>query len=82
MSDLTNKPQDELGAEEARTASEVGVQTDRADVDEAVAQGDAPARLSRPSRSRPPRLSRPPRPSRPSRLSRPPLPGRNPPTTS
>lgn len=41
MSDLTNKPQDELGAEEARTASEVGVQTDRADVDEAVAQADA-----------------------------------------
>ena len=43
MSDLTNKPQDELGAEEARTASEVGVQTDRADVDEAVAQADAAA---------------------------------------
>lgn len=41
MSDLTNKPQDELGAEEARTASGVGVQTDRADVDEAVAQADA-----------------------------------------
>ena len=41
MSDLTNKPQDELGAEEARTASEVGVQTDRADIDEAVAQADA-----------------------------------------
>ena len=36
MSDLTNKPQDELGAEEVRTASEVGVQTDRADVDEAA----------------------------------------------
>lgn len=41
MSDLTNKPQDELSAEEVRTASEVGVQTDRADVDEAVAQADA-----------------------------------------
>ena len=41
MSDLINKPQDELGAEEVRTVSEVGVQTDRADVDEAVAQADA-----------------------------------------
>ena len=49
MSDLTNKPQDELGAEEARTASEVGVQTDRADVDEAVAQADAAAAAEPPA---------------------------------
>lgn len=41
MSDLTNKPQDELGAEEARTASEADVRADRADIDEAVAQADA-----------------------------------------
>ena len=53
MSDLTNKPQDELGAEEARTASEVGVQTDRADVDEAVAQADAAAAAEPPVATEP-----------------------------
>lgn len=53
MSDLTNKPQDELGAEEARTASEVGVQTDRADVDEAVAQDDAAAAAEPPVATEP-----------------------------
>ena len=49
MSDLINKPQDELGAEEVRTVSEVGVQTDRADVDEAVAQADAAAAAEPPA---------------------------------
>lgn len=58
MSDLTNKPQDELGAEEARTASEVGVQTDRADVDEAVAQADAAA--AEPSAAAEPPVEEPP----------------------
>lgn len=58
MSDLTNKPQDELGAEEARTASEVGVQTDRADVDEAVAQADAAA-AAEPSAEEPPAATEP-----------------------
>ena len=53
MSDLTNKPQDELGAEEVRTASEVGVQTDRADVDEAVAQADAAAAAEPPVATEP-----------------------------
>ena len=53
MSDLTNKPQDELGAEEVRTASEVGVQTDRADVDEAVAQADAAATAEPPVATEP-----------------------------
>lgn len=53
MSDLTNKPQDELGAEEVRTASEVGVQTDRADVDEAVAQADAAAAAEPPAATEP-----------------------------
>lgn len=59
MSDLTNKPQDELGAEEARTASEVGVQTDRADVDEAVAQADAAAAVE-PSVAAEPPVEEPP----------------------
>ncbi len=58
MSDLTNKPQDELGAEEVRTASEVGVQTDRADVDEAVAQADAAA-AAEPSVEEPPAATEP-----------------------
>ena len=58
MSDLTNKPQDELGAEEARTAFEVGVQTDRADVDEAVAQADAAA-ATEPSAEEPPAATEP-----------------------
>lgn len=53
MSDLTNKSQDELGAEEVRTASEVGVQTDRADVDEAVAQADAAAAAEPPVATEP-----------------------------
>lgn len=53
MSDLTNKPQDELGAEEARTASGVDVQTDRADVDEAVAQADAAAAAEPPVATEP-----------------------------
>ena len=53
MSDLTNKPQDELGAEEVRAASEVGVQTDRADVDEAVAQADAAAAAEPPAATEP-----------------------------
>ena len=53
MSDLTNKPQDELGAEEARTASEVGVQTDKADVDETVAQADAAAAVEPPAATEP-----------------------------
>lgn len=53
MSDLANKPQDELGAEEVRTASEVGVQTDRADVDEAVAQADAAAAAEPPVATEP-----------------------------
>lgn len=53
MSDLTNKPQDELGAEEARAASEVGVQTDRADVDEAVAQADAAGAVEPPAATEP-----------------------------
>lgn len=43
MSDLTNKPQDELGAEEVRTASEADVRADVAGVGEAVAQADAAA---------------------------------------
>ena len=64
MSDLTNKPQDELGAEEVRTASEVGVQTDRADVDEAVAQADAaaaaePPVATEPSAEEPPAATEP-----------------------
>ena len=59
MSDLTNKPQDELGAEEARTASEVGVQTDRADVDEAVAQADAAAAAEPPVATEPPAAAEP-----------------------
>lgn len=64
MSDLTNKPQDELGAEEVRTASEVGVQTDRADVDEAVAQADAagavePPVATEPSVEEPPAATEP-----------------------
>lgn len=64
MSDLTNKPQDELGAEEVRTASEVGVQTDRADVDEAVAQADAagavePSAATEPSVEEPPAATEP-----------------------
>ena len=54
MSDLTNKPQDELGAEEVRTVSEVGVQTDRADVDEAVAQADAAGAVEPPAATEPP----------------------------
>lgn len=58
MSDLTNKPQDELGAEEVRTASEVGVQTDRADVDEAVAQADA-AGAAEPPVEEPPAATEP-----------------------
>ena len=53
MSDLTNKPQDELGAEEVRTVSEVGVQTDRADVDEAVAQADAAGAVEPPAATEP-----------------------------
>lgn len=60
MSDLTNKPQDELGAEEARTASEVGVQTDRADVDEAVAQADAAAAAEPPVATEPSAADEPP----------------------
>lgn len=64
MTDLTNKPQDELGAEEVRTASEVGVQTDRADVDEAVAQADAagavePSAATEPSVEEPPAATEP-----------------------
>lgn len=53
MSDLTNKPQDELGAEEARTASEADVRADRADVDEAVAQADAAAAAEPPVATEP-----------------------------
>lgn len=60
MSDLTNKPQDELGAEEVRTASEVGVQTDRADVDEAVAQADAAAAAEPPVAVEPSAAAEPP----------------------
>ena len=59
MSDLTNKPQDELGAEEVRTASEVGVQTDRADVDEAVAQADAAAATEPSAADEPPAAAEP-----------------------
>ena len=59
MSDLTNKPQDELGAEEVRTASEVGVQTDRADVDEAVAQADAAGATEPPVAAEPPAAAAP-----------------------
>ena len=65
MSDLTNKPQDELGAEEVRTASEVGVQTDRADVDEAVAQADA-AGAAEPSAAAGPSVEEPPAATEPS----------------
>ncbi len=53
MSDLTNKPQDELGAEEARTASEADVRADRADIDEAVAQADAAAAAEPPVATEP-----------------------------
>lgn len=65
MSDLTNKPQDELGAEEARTASGVDVQTDRADVDEAVAQADAAAAVE-PSVAAEPPVEEPPAAAEPS----------------
>lgn len=66
MSDLTNKPQDELGAEEVRTASEVGVQTDRADVDEAVAQADAAAATEPPVATEPSAADEPPAAAEPS----------------
>lgn len=59
MSDLTNKPQDELGAEEARTASEADVRADRADVDEAVAQADAAAAAEPPVATEPPAAAEP-----------------------
>ena len=59
MSDLINKPQDELGAEEVRTASEVGVQTDRADVGEAVAQADAAGAAEPPVAAEPPAAAAP-----------------------
>ena len=59
MSDLTNKPQDELGAEEARTASEADVRADRADIDEAVAQADAAAAAEPPVATEPPAAAGP-----------------------
>ena len=65
MSDLINKPQDELGAEEVRTVSEVGVQTDRADVGEAVAQADAAAAVEPPAAVEP-SVEKPPAATEPS----------------
>lgn len=60
MSDLTNKPQDELGAEEVRTASEVGVRADVAGVGEAVAQADAAGAVEPPAAAGPPVAAEPP----------------------
>lgn len=60
MSDLTNKPQDELGAEEARTASEADVRADRADIDEAVAQADAAGAVEPSVAAEPPVAIEPP----------------------
>lgn len=64
MSDLTNKPQDELGAEEARAASEADVRADVAGVGEAVAQADAagavePSAATEPSVEEPPAATEP-----------------------
>lgn len=53
MSDLTNKPQDELGAEEVRTASEADVRADVAGVGEAVAQADAAGAVEPPAEEPP-----------------------------
>lgn len=53
MSDLTNKPQDELGAEEVRTASEADVRADVAGVGEAVAQADAAGAVEPPAATEP-----------------------------
>ena len=53
MSDLTNKPQDELGAEEARAASEADIRADVAGVDEAVAQADAAGAVEPPAATEP-----------------------------
>lgn len=71
MSDLINKPQDELGAEEVRTASEVGVQTDRADVDEAVAQADAAGAAEPPVATEPSAADEPPAATEPSAAAAP-----------
>lgn len=60
MSDLINKPQDELGAEEARTASEVGVRADVAGVGEAVAQADAAGAVEPPVATEPSAAAGPP----------------------
>lgn len=53
MSDLTNKPQDELGAEEVRTASEADVRADVAGVGEVVAQADAAGAVEPPAATEP-----------------------------
>ena len=53
MSDLTNKPQDELGAEEVWTASEADVRADVAGVGEAVAQADAAGAVEPPAATEP-----------------------------
>lgn len=53
MSDLTNKPQDELGAEEVRTVSEADVRADVAGVGEAVAQADAAGAVEPPAATEP-----------------------------
>ena len=71
MSDLINKPQDELGAEEVRTASEVGVQTDRADVGEAVAQADAAGAAEPPVATEPSAADEPPAATEPSAAAAP-----------
>ena len=91
MSDLTNKPQDELGAEEARTASEADVRADRADIDEAVAQADAagavePSAAAEPPVEEPPAAAEPQSPDdelmRDAAYPQPPLPGEDGATTA
>lgn len=70
MSDLTNKPQDELGAEEVRTASEVGVRADVAGVGEAVAQADAAGAVEPPAAVEP-SVEEPPAATEPSAAAAP-----------